>query len=135
MENTKKLGADGEEIAVLFLEQKGCKIIERNYRAKLKGRKGAGCEIDIIAQKDGYIIFAEVKTRSSLTYGAASGSVNITKQKHIISAAKYFLTENGDLYSECQPRFDVVEVYHDNKTGKNYVRNIEGAFITNEKNN
>ena len=64
-----------------------------------------------------------------------SENVNINKQKHIISAAKYFLKENWKLYAESQPRFDVIEVYHDRKTGKNYVRNIEGAFITNGANN
>jgi len=134
MGNTKKLGADGENIAVLFLESKGYEIAAKNYRAKIKSKKGAGQEIDIIAKKDGYIVFAEVKTRSSLTYGVPSESVNINKQKHIISVAKRFLTESGSLYSESQPRFDIIEVYHDNKTGKNYVRHIEGAFITNEKN-
>ena len=134
MGNSKKLGSDGENIAVLFLERKGYEIVEKNYRAKIKSQKGAGCEIDIIAKKDGYIVFVEVKTRSSLNYGAASESVNINKQKHIISTAKRFLMESGSLYSENQPRFDVIEIYRDNKTGKNYVRNIEGAFITNEKN-
>ncbi|MCL2775261.1 MAG: YraN family protein [Oscillospiraceae bacterium] len=134
MGNTKKLGADGENIAVLFLESKEYEIVEKNYRAKLKIKKGAGCEIDIIAKKDGYIVFAEVKTRSSLTYGVPSESVNINKQRHIISAAKYFLMGRGSLYSESQPRFDVIEIYRDNKTGKNYVCHIEGAFITNEKN-
>jgi len=60
--------------------------------------------------------------------------VNIYKQRHIIAAAKRFLMDGGSLYSESQPRFDVIEIYHDNKKGKNYVRSIEGAFITNENN-
>jgi len=125
--NNKELGNSGENIARLFLESKGYKIIEKNYRAYRK-------EIDIIAQKDGYIIFAEVKTRRSVNFGNASESVNITKQQHIITAAKIFLIKNAQ-YSELQPRFDIIEVYRDNKTGKNYVRHIEGAFITNSKNN
>ena len=122
--NTYKLGTEGEDIACLFLEKKGYEIVVRNYRAK--NRK----EIDIIAKKGEYIVFTEVKTRSSVKFGIPSESVNITKQKHIISAAKQFLADNWDLYAESQPRFDVIEVYHDKKTGKNYVRNIEGAFIT-----
>jgi len=121
--NNKVLGNDGENTACLFLESKGYKIIGRNYRGNRK-------EIDIIAKKDGYIIFAEVKTRSSVAFGTASESVNIKKQRHIISAAKLFLLKNN-LYSELQPRFDIIEVYRDNKTGKNYVRHIEAAFITN----
>jgi len=121
--NHKDLGNSGENTACLFLETKGYKIIEKNYRANRK-------EIDIIAQKDGYIIFAEVKTRSSTNFGTPSESVKIKKQQHIILAAKLFLIKNGNLYSELQPRFDVIEVYRDKKTGKDYVRHIEGAFIT-----
>jgi len=125
--NHKELGNSGENISCLFLESKGYKIIEKNYRANRK-------EIDIIAQKDGCIIFAEVKTRRSATFGIPSESVNIKKQQHIISTAKLFLLENV-IYSELQPRFDVIEIYHDSKTNKNYIRHIESAFITNEENN
>jgi len=123
--NHKEFGNGGENTACLFLGTKGYKIIERNYKAYRK-------EIDVIALRDEYIIFAEVKTRSSVKFGVPSESVNITKQRHIIFAAKNFMLENGRLYSELQPRFDVVEIYHDKKTGKNYVRHIEGAFITNQ---
>ena len=125
--NNKTLGNNGENIARLFLESKGYKIIAQNYRGNRK-------EIDIIAQKNEYIIFAEVKTRSSVNYGTASESVNITKQRHIISTAKKFLLYTGNLYADFQPRFDVIEVYHDKKTQKNYVRHIECAFITNSEN-
>jgi len=120
--NNKELGNSGENTACLFLESKAYKIIEKNYRAYRK-------EIDIIARKDEYIIFIEVKTRSSVNFGTASESVNFKKQQHIIFAAKLFLLKN-DLYSELQPRFDVIEIYRDKKTGKDYVRHIEGAFIT-----
>ena len=126
--NHKDLGNSGENTACLFLESKGFKIIAKNYRAFRK-------EIDIIALKDEYIIFAEVKTRSSAKFGTPSESVGITKQRHIILSAKKFLTDNDRLYAELQPRFDIIEIYADIKTGKNYVRHIECAFITNEKNN
>ena len=120
--NHKEFGNSGENTACLFLETKGYKIIEKNYRAFRK-------EIDIIALKDEYIIFAEVKTRSSVKFGTPSESVNITKQKNIILVAKQFMIYNA-AYSELQPRFDVIEIYCDKSTGKNYVRHIEGAFIT-----
>ena len=120
--NHKEFGNSGENTACLFLESKGYNIIAKNYRAYRK-------EIDIIAKKGEYIIFAEVKTRSSAKFGTPSQSVNITKQKHIIFAAELFLLKNA-VYSELQPRFDVIEIYCDKKTGKNYVRHIEGAFIT-----
>ena len=121
--DNKKLGNSGENTACLFLESKGYKIIEKNYKAYRK-------EIDIIAYKDGYIIFAEVKTRSSVKFGAPSESVNLKKQQHIIFAAKMFLLQNQRSYSDFQPRFDIIEIYRDKKAEKDYVRHIEGAFIT-----
>ena len=125
--NTKELGNSGENTAGLFLESKGYKIIAKNYRGNRK-------EIDIIAERGEYIIFAEVKTRSSVNFGMPSESVDIRKQRHIIMTAKLFLLKNA-AYSELQPRFDIIEIYRDNRTGKDYVRHIEGAFITNENNN
>ena len=118
----KEFGSGGEVIARMLLEGKGYIIIAKNYKAWRK-------EIDIIALRDGCIIFAEVKTRRSAKFGAPSESVNAEKQRHIITAAKKFLLETGAAYSELQPRFDIIEVYHDKKTGKNYARHIENAFI------
>ena len=128
--NHKDFGNGGENTACVFLESKGYKIIAKNYRAFRK-------EIDIIALKGGDIIFAEVKTRSSAKFGLPSESVGIEKQRNIILAAKKFLLEreNNSLYADFQPRFDIIEIYRDKKNGKNYVRHIEGAFITNNKNN
>lgn len=62
----KSVGRTGEDIACLFLERKGYKIIERNYR------KPWG-EIDIIAEKDGAIRFVEVKTVSVKTFSREMG--------------------------------------------------------------
>ena len=125
--NHKEFGTGGEKLALAFLETKGYEIIAKNYKAWRK-------EIDIIAKKDGYIVFAEVKTRRSANFGTPSQSVGTEKQRHIILAAKKFLLENGRSYSALQPRFDVIEIYSDKKTAKNYVRHIEGAFITTREN-
>ena len=118
----KSTGNKGENLACIFLESKEYSIVEKNFRA-------AKCEIDIIAKKDEYIIFIEVKTRKSQKFGSASQSVGFGKQKNIIKAAEMFLTMN-DLYMDLQPRFDVIEVYMDDKTGRNYINHIEFAFIT-----
>ena len=120
--DNKIVGSSGELCACLFLESKGYEIIEKNYRAYRK-------EIDIIAKKGGFLVFAEVKTRRSAAFGLPSESVNQQKQRHIIWAAKKFLADNIRFYSKLQPRFDVIEIYRDEKTQKNYVRHIEGAFI------
>lgn len=56
----KNVGVLGETSAVKFLKKKGYKVLERNWYNKTGKRLG---EIDIICEKDGVIIFVEVKTR------------------------------------------------------------------------
>lgn len=101
--NLKQIeGVEGEDIAAKYLEDGGYKIICKNFRCK----QG---EIDIVAKKNGYIVFVEVKTRSSYKYGEAKEAVNRIKQKHIYDAAKYYLYKNK--MEECYTRIDVIEVY------------------------
>ena len=56
------LGKEGEDEAVRYLTEKGYCILHRNWR---RGRN----ELDIIATKDGQLVFVEVKTRRNETYG------------------------------------------------------------------
>ena len=121
-ENHKELGDFGENIAQLYLESKGCEIVARNYKFLRR-------EIDIIARDGEYIVFIEVKTRTSAYSVTAAEQVDYKKQKRIIYAAKGWLLENN---TGLQPRFDVIEVYI--KKDKNYVRRIENAFILNDRN-
>ena len=60
--NKRKFGIIGEKIAQKYLKNNGYKIIENNYYT----RNG---EIDIIANKEKYIVFVEVKTRTNEKYG------------------------------------------------------------------
>ena len=71
-----ELGQIGEELAALYLERNGYKIIERNFRYKKY-------EIDIIAKYNKELVFIEVKTRSNKIYGRPIEAVNNIKQKHI----------------------------------------------------
>jgi len=65
-------------------------------------------EIDIIAEKDGVLVFCEVKSRSGLCYGSGAESVNFQKQQHIIRTALLYL-QRYHLYDRpCQ--FDVIEI-------------------------
>ena len=116
---TKTIGNFGENEAEKFLRKNGYKILERNYTTKLG-------EIDIIAQKDDYICFVEVKTRSNENYGTPRDAVNYHKQKKIISVAKYYmLTKNKDMFL-C---FDViVVVVNKDKTKVEKIEHIEDAF-------
>ena len=113
------LGRDGENAAAEFFAHLGYTVVMRNYRA---GR----CEIDIICRDGGFIVFAEVKARSSRDFGTAAAAVTPEKQRRIIKAAEVFLAES-EAYAELQPRFDIAEVYSEN--GRLYVNHIADAFV------
>ena len=112
-------GNYGEDIAAAFLQQKGYKIVERNFLCRLG-------EIDIIASDDDYLAFVEVKLRKDASHGEAREFVTRTKQKKIIQTARFYLSRHE---TELQPRFDVIEVYTPGGMGaKAWVRLIEDAF-------
>lgn len=117
--NTKQIGDFGEDAAVDFLENSGYEILERNFRLKFG-------EIDIIAEKNGCTVFAEVKTRRSNAFGEPSEYVDYKKQQRIkMTAAVYADVENADM------RFDVIEVFYSENNGQpvmNKINHIENAF-------
>ena len=77
MNNNKLKGEKGESLAKSFLVKNGYTIIDTNFRTKTG-------EIDIIAKKNEIIVFIEVKTRSSLTYGYPYEAVGYKKRQKII---------------------------------------------------
>ncbi|MDD3101844.1 MAG: YraN family protein [Patescibacteria group bacterium] len=83
------LGNLGEDLAVEFLEKQGYKIIERNLKT---GRVG---EIDIIARKDGELIFIEVKTKSNHETGLPEEEFNFHKKKKMQRAIQSYLWKNN----------------------------------------
>jgi putative endonuclease len=101
---TKKRGDAAEALALAYLFDVGLKLIERNYRTSGRG----GGEIDLIMRdKDGTLVFIEVRQRSSQSHGGAGASIGATKQRRIIFAARYYLMR---LASAPPCRFDVVLV-------------------------
>jgi len=95
------LGKHGEELASEFLKNAGLSIIVRNYRNKTG-------EIDIIARDQETLVFVEVKTRKSLTYGQPYEAVSRKKQKQICRLALYYMTRNK-LHDQAV-RFDVISI-------------------------
>ena len=93
-------GRAGEEAAVSYLEKKGYRILERNFRS----RTG---EIDIIALEGDTIIFTEVKTWSSYGIDALEHALDAKKRHKIIETSKYFLSLHRK-YRYMTARFDVV---------------------------
>ncbi|WMI82652.1 YraN family protein [Anaerotignum sp. MB30-C6] len=103
-------------MAVKQMERMGYEILHRNYRSH-------GGEIDIIAKKDTYIIFTEVKYRAGRTKGEPCEAVDKRKQEHIIRTAQAYIAERG---LEGDFRFDVAEVLEEN--GKTFFRYTENGF-------
>jgi len=91
-------GAEAENRACAFLERKGLKIIERNYRCRFG-------EIDIVALSGATVVFVEVRSRTSEAYGGAAGSITPAKRKRLLATARHYLAGHGG-HRAC--RFDVV---------------------------
>ena len=116
-ENTRQSGNEGEDKAVLFLQEKGYQIISRNWRI----RTG---EIDIIAVKGDFIVFAEVKRQKADNLETLSVKLNAKKQKTIVETAKCYLSKHRQ-YNCKYIRFDVLVV---DMPGYEPVFHIENAF-------
>jgi putative endonuclease len=80
----KQIGKQGEDIAVRYLEQQGYRILNRNYHSRYG-------EIDVICERQRVIIFVEVKTRRSESYGTAEEAVTRVKQQRLRKTALQFL--------------------------------------------
>jgi len=115
-------GAIGEVAAARFLREKGYAILSSNYRC----RQG---EIDIIATMDGYIVFAEVKTRQQNAMYSPREAVTGAKQRRLIQTASIYLSKYP---SSLQPRFDVIEVVTSSASAYKVVEinHILGAYET-----
>lgn len=99
--NNKKIGYLGEKIAKFYLEINNFKILKINFYSKFG-------EIDIIAEKQNYIHFIEVKTRTK-NFIQAREAINYIKREHIWKTAKYYLYKNQ--IKDKQIQFDAIEVY------------------------
>ena len=101
---TKQAGDAGEDAALAFLQDRGLRLLVRNYRTPGRG----GGEIDLIMRApDTTLVFVEVRRRRSTSHGGAAASVGWTKQRRIVFAAQHYLARLRVL-PPC--RFDVLEV-------------------------
>ena len=118
--DAKLLGRWGEDAAAEFLKRKGYRIVGRNYACRM-------VELDIIAEKGRWVVFAEVKTRKNADFAQAAEFVTPAKQRRLITAAELWLGQNP---TKKQPRFDVIEVYAPQgiKTERPDIRHMEDAF-------
>ncbi|HYW57135.1 MAG TPA: YraN family protein [Polaromonas sp.] len=101
---TKRLGDAAESLALTHLVKAGLRRVEANYRTPGRG----GGEVDLImCDKEGTLVFVEVRHRKSSQHGGAGASIGTVKQRRLVFAARHYLMR----YASPPPcRFDVVLV-------------------------
>ncbi len=115
----KQLGDTGEKLARDFLKKNGYRIRETNFRC----REG---EIDIIARKKDYLIFVEVRTKTSAGFGSPEESVTSAKKEKLIASALTYLNSHQNLPDLW--RIDFVAVELDQKGKATRIELIENAI-------
>lgn len=113
----QEIGKLGEDAAADYLIAHGYAILERNYRVN-------HLEVDIIAFKEGFLVFVEVKTRSADFLVAPQDAVNYHKQNLIINAVNGYIRKHKRTE---EARLDVITVLHKNGKVTN-VTHIENAY-------
>ena len=122
MNTNKQTGQEYEKTAATLLKKAGYKILTTNYLTRMG-------EIDIIASKEDYIVFIEVKYRKSANFGAASEFVSKSKQAKIIKSAlayikKHYLHDKSfrfDVVAITGSETEIIENAYAVETGKYYI--------------
>ena len=116
MTDKMQKGREAEDMAANFLQDQGYEIVQRNYRYKHS-------EIDLIVRKDNWLVFVEVKMRSSDAFGYPEEFVDYRKAKNIVYGAEQYTFQheyNGNV------RYDVVAISIRN--GVPDLKHFEDAF-------
>lgn len=123
-DHKREVGAIGEGVAAAFLERRGFRIIDRNYR------KPWG-EIDIIAERLGVVRFVEVKTVSRESLTGVTREIeeyrpeemaHPGKMRKVARTAEMYMNETGD----CRDfQVDVVGVFLDHSSRRARCRLFE----------
>lgn len=111
-------GRHAEQQALHYLQGRGLRLLERNFRSRYG-------EIDLIMREADCLVFIEVRYRRRRDYGGAAASVDGNKQARLVSTALYYLQRHPG--SAQQPtRFDVVALTELDDT--NNIEWIRDAF-------
>ena len=100
--STRQIGAEKEKLAAAYLQEHGYEILACNFSCK----QG---ELDLIAHKNEYLVFVEVKYRKNNRFGKAEEAVTVRKQLRMQKAAQYYLYK-ANLPQNTPCRFDVIAI-------------------------
>lgn len=115
--NNRRVGDQGEEIALRHLRGMGYELVERNYRTRYG-------EIDLILRDGATLVFVEVKFRRGTGHGDPLESVTPRKQNQVRAVAEQYLAEAQPDFGEL--RFDVVGILDINRGPE--ITHIKDAF-------
>ena len=107
----------GEEAALAAYRSRGYALVARNWRCRIG-------ELDLVVERDGLLVFCEVKTRSGAAFGGGFEAVTAAKQRKVRQLADAFLLARGR--RPARARFDVASV-HLGRSGPS-VQMFEDAF-------
>jgi putative endonuclease len=106
-------GAAAEARAAAWLQARGLVLVQRNYRVA-RGPSARGGEIDLVMRdRDGTLVFVEVRQRRGSGHGGAAASVTVAKQRRLVLAAQHYLLRFA-VPPAC--RFDVLAIDGDTLT-------------------
>lgn len=115
MRLTHQQGIAGEDAALAFLQNQGCRLIARNWHC-------AYGEIDLIVKNDNMILFVEVKYRKNSQFGGAAYSISASKLLKLQRSVEYYLQQHGLNHTPC--RLDAVLIQGNQPP--EWVQNITG---------
>jgi putative endonuclease len=116
--NKQQIGQAAERQACTFLQEKGLRLLIKNYSCPYG-------EIDLIMQDQDDIVFVEVRSRKRTDYGNALESVNNNKRKKLIKTATHFLQMKQWLH-KINSRFDIIAIHP--IAGKMQLEWVKNAF-------
>lgn len=110
---SRKIGTEKEEEALLFLQNMGYKVLERNFQTKFG-------EVDLICIDEDCLVFVEVKYREKSDFGRAYEYVTPAKIKKIKKAAWAYIKKHACHLPDSY-RLDVIAIDGDEVS---YFRNV-----------
>lgn len=111
------LGEAGERIAERWLRRHGWRVVQRRFR---NGHR----DIDLVVERDGTIVFVEVKARRGGAFGGPVEAVNWRKRRELTRSAHVWIDRHGRTHETY--RFDVIGVLVEGRRVR--IRHVENAF-------
>ncbi|NOZ54654.1 MAG: YraN family protein [Gammaproteobacteria bacterium] len=104
---TRQIGDANETLARHYLEAKGFTLVEKNFNCKFG-------EIDLVMIDHDYLVFVEVRYRTSMNFGSGAETVNQAKQSKLITSALCFLQRHKK-FAQWNCRFDILSITRKNQ--------------------